>query len=165
MSPISEPPQEQMMAAVAGLHSDLSGLRPGGWEYPRTPGVERTLPPPGSQMPSELLPRLFVVPGSGARLEPAGVGATSRAYAHAMHVDIHGVVEADEDTLADTWRWRLRQDVLATLHGHLSLSGTARVIDFNERAEAVDQGELLPKVWFVQPITVGLYPQTYETAA
>lgn len=162
---INEPGEEKVMLALADILSGLSGLRPGGWEYTRTPGVDRVLPPPSTQMPSDLLPRLFVVPGTGSRLEASGTGRDSRAYAHALHVDLHGVVEADADTLADTWRWRLRDDVLRTLHQNVSLNGTARGIDFNERAEATDAGELAPKLWFVQPITVWMHPVAYETAA
>lgn len=160
---MNEPTAERAMAAIATLLSDLSGLRPGGWTYPRTPSVTRELAPPGYQMRSEDLPRITIIPGTKSRLvQQAG---RLGIYQHEFHIDIYGFVEGDSEVIADTWRWRLRQDILETLHQHLSLDGLlVRPLDFSERPQEVDSGDLVPKGYFMQPITVRLL-DTYQTAA
>lgn len=163
---IEEPKAEKCMAALADILSTLSGVRPGGWVYPRTPSVDRIVPPFGSQMSSDTLPRLYVCPGRGGQLKgenKGGIGIAHRTYQHALHVDIHGIAEATTGVLADTWRWRLRDDVLDALHLNLTVMGLAQGMDFDERPEEVDAGEIAPKVWFLQPVTVWLLNQ-YATA-
>jgi hypothetical protein len=168
---IVEPKAEQALARVADLLSDLSGVRPGGWSYERTPGVSRVLPPLGYQMPADQLPRLFVTAGKGSKLsdEPGkagGVRGGSRLYVYALHVDVHGVVTGapygTTGIAADTWLQRLREDVVVTLHGHPTLDGLAKMIDFTDRPEDVDQVDLAPHAWFLVPCTVWL-EQAYAT--
>lgn len=165
---MGEPSAEKAMAAIADLLSNLSGGRSGGWVYRRTPTVLRSFPIPGQQIDPASLPLLYVLPGRESRLEAAGGNRDRRAYQHDLNVDIHGVVLGDATTLTDTWRWRLREDVLEQLHLHLSLGGLARGIDFDApgaaRLETVDAGEIAPMGWFMQPITVWLLDE-YDTAA
>jgi hypothetical protein len=161
---VIEPIEEKVMSALAFILGNLDGVRPGGWVYPRTPTVDRILPPINAQMSSATLPRLFIVPARASTLRPAG---SSGVYNHHLEVDIMGVVEATDldTTLADTWRWRLRQDVLEQLHLHITLDGNAHRIEFHTRPEQVDAGETGSKVWFLQPLTVLLFAQKYELAA
>jgi hypothetical protein len=154
-----EPIQEKALAAMADALSNLTG-----WLYPRVPTVERVLPPPPETMPSEGLPRIYVVPATGSRMQDPSGTRDGRAYTHALYVNVHGVIEADAETKADTWRWRLRHDVVATLHLNLSLSGAAWGLSFDDRPEAVDSGEVAPKAWFLQPVTI-LLKEQYPTAA
>lgn len=174
---MTEPGTEQVMAAIVDVLSGLSGVRPGGWEYVRTPSVKRGLLPPGTQMRSDDLPRIYVVPGRATRLKR--VGAATHTYQVSLNVDIHGMIESDPTDLsvsAETWRWRLREDMLQTLHQNffqtLSLNlpllnvsvGSAQDVILGERPEDVDSGELFPKVWWMVPITVW-FLQSYATAA
>jgi hypothetical protein len=151
MTTPDEPIEERALAEMASVLGNLAA-----WPYPQTPAVLRFLPPQGQQMQSTDLPRVYLVPGRGSNLDGAGVTRGSRLYEHVLHVDVHGVIEGDETILADTWRWRLRKDVLDTLHRHLSLGGLARAMTFTDRPEDVDPGEIAPKAWFTQPVTIRL---------
>lgn len=159
---MDEPLAEKIMAAIADRVSDLSGVRTtptaGGWVYSAVPTVGRVVPPP-EEYRSVPTPALYVAPGRGSQLEPAS--GRRIGYWHRLRVNIHGLIEETRDpatqaitTLADTWRWRLREDVLAVLHEDLSLGGLAKTLDFTDRAEDVDLGDLMPRAWFVQPVTV-----------
>lgn len=156
-----------ILGGLAGVRPDgWDGINPGGWEYPRLPTVDRILPPKDAQMFSELLPRLFVVPARGSVVK--GQNQRQTIYRHRLMVDIHGVIEATENppVLMDTWRWYLRHDIITTLLRNMTLGGLAERLDFEERPEQVDAGEVGPtKGWFLQPITVWLNPIEYQAAA
>lgn len=158
---MDEPLAEKIMAAVADRLSNLSGVRTtptaNGWQYAQVPTVGRSVPPP-EEFRNVAVPALYVVPGRGSQLERASGRPTP--YWHRLRVNIHGLIEETRDpdtqeiiTLADTWRWRLREDVLAVLHEDPTLGGLVKMLDFSDRAEDVDLGELMPRVWFVQPVT------------
>jgi hypothetical protein len=161
---VAEPKREQAMVALAELLGALSGIRPGGWIYPSLPTVSRLAPP--HQLPTEesAYPLIRVIAGRHSQLQPTGNGRAARAYLDRFHVDIWGITAPSHDgiseTIADTWRNRLREDIVETLHLNPSLGGVAKLIDFaggNDRREEVDHGgELGEKVFFVLPVTVVL---------
>jgi hypothetical protein len=157
---IKEPPEVLALAAIRELLGDLSGERPGGWEYVQTPSVVGwPLPPAGQQMKSVDLPRIYVLAASGSQLEGAGQGRGSIAYRKGFLVDIHGLIEGDGTADADTWRWRLQDDVIGTLHANWTLFKAAMDgLDFTQRPQGVDQGEFSNVALFIQPITVRLRP-------
>lgn len=159
---MDEPLAEKIMAAVADRLSNLSGVRmtptAGGWQYAQVPTVDRSVPP-ADELRNRPVPALYVVPGRGSQLERAS--GRPMPYWYRLRVNIHGLVQETRDsdtqeilTLADTWRWRLREDVLAVLHEDPTLGGLVKMLEFSDRAEDVDLGELMPRVWFVQPMTV-----------
>jgi hypothetical protein len=157
---IKEPPEVLALAALREILSDLSGERPGGWTYPQTPSVVGwPLPPPGQQMNRDELPRLYVVAASGSTLEGAGIKGAALAYRKAFLVDIYGVIRGDDTATADTWRWRLLDDVLMTLHQNWTLFKTAMDgIDITQRPQGLDTGEFSTDALFIQPVTVRLRP-------
>ena len=155
------------MAKLEELLGALSGARPGGWVYPRRPVVSRLAPPNPLPQEADAYPMIRIIPGRGSQLEGAGIAATRRLYRYGFHVDIHGVVAPDEDAIADTWRYRLREDIAQVLHEHCTLGGVAETLEFGggrDRREDVDEGQIAPKAWFVLPFTVWLR-QEYATAA
>ena len=157
---IKEPPEVLALAAIRELLSDLSGERPGGWTYVQTPSVVGwPLPPAGQQMKPEELPRIYVLAASGSLLEGAGQRGAALAYRKGFLVDIHGLIRGDGTANADTWRWRLLDDVIGTLHANWTLFNAAMDgLDFTQRPQGVDQGEFTSDALFILPITVRLRP-------
>jgi hypothetical protein len=137
--------------------------------YPNLPRVERL--PPTHEVPADnsAYPILRIFPGDGSNLDAISHGVGLAAYYDNFHVNIFGMVapstDGVNDTPADTWRHRLRQDVVEMLHQHFTLGGVAETILFAgpKLLEDVDLGRVAPKAYFVLPINV-LLKESYSLA-
>lgn len=120
---MAEPLEEQAILVVVALLEGMTGVRPWGGEYPKSPTVSRELPPAVIGIPN--YPHLVVTMragGSGYDLGEDVDGMVSVGgaigYKSTFAFDVVGYVQATESVKADTWCLRLRKDVLDTLCGH-----------------------------------------------
>lgn len=168
--PITEPKSERALLKLMEIFTGMTGVRPaGGWTYAHDPVVDRSYLPPGPTqvMPAGKAVRLLVGSGDGSQFarygpgEDTGADAKRRAYVYRFRANVRGYTLAtnlpeEGPVLAETWRERLLDDCLDTLHRNLALGGVARGIDVTADKLVIDGGELAPVAAFLLPITVEL---------